>query len=158
MRWSKVAFVFSILMIGTAIFTLTTKSLNWGLDFTGGTLIEVGFWGASKPTRYPKCTRSWRLWWCSSELWFCAWGVMVRLRPWRMLRAEKRLVTGSCLRLKMVLVSKLRCVVSKVRWSKRGWWTNEAGGLAILDFSDLYLDLRISAIWMAIGGRCCITA
>lgn len=43
MRWSKVAFVFSILMIGTAIFTLTTKSLNWGLDFTSGTLIEVGF-------------------------------------------------------------------------------------------------------------------
>ena len=25
MRWSKFAFVFSILMIGTAIFTLTTK-------------------------------------------------------------------------------------------------------------------------------------
>ncbi|PMM02416.1 protein-export membrane protein SecF [Vibrio kanaloae] len=43
MRWSKFAIVFSILMIGTAIFTLTTKSLNWGLDFTGGTLIEVGF-------------------------------------------------------------------------------------------------------------------
>ncbi|EAQ54676.1 MULTISPECIES: protein translocase subunit SecF [Vibrio] len=43
MRWSKVAFLFSILMIGTAIYTLTTKSLNWGLDFTGGTLIEVGF-------------------------------------------------------------------------------------------------------------------
>ncbi len=43
MRWSKFAFIFSILMIGTSIFTLSTKWLNWGLDFTGGTLIEVGF-------------------------------------------------------------------------------------------------------------------
>ncbi len=43
MRWSKFAFLFSILMIGTSMFTLSTKWLNWGLDFTGGTLIEVGF-------------------------------------------------------------------------------------------------------------------
>ncbi|MGF1749866.1 MULTISPECIES: protein translocase subunit SecF [Vibrio] len=43
MRWSKVAFMFSIAMIAAAIFTLSTKWLNWGLDFTGGTLIEVGF-------------------------------------------------------------------------------------------------------------------
>ncbi|PNH91454.1 protein translocase subunit SecF [Vibrio diazotrophicus] len=43
MRWSKFAFIFSILMIGASIFTLSTKWLNWGLDFTGGTLIEVGF-------------------------------------------------------------------------------------------------------------------
>ncbi|MDR9830218.1 protein translocase subunit SecF [Vibrio sp. FNV 38] len=43
MRWSKVAFLFSLLMIGVALFTLSTKWLNWGLDFTGGTLIEVGF-------------------------------------------------------------------------------------------------------------------
>ncbi|QXO16798.1 MULTISPECIES: protein translocase subunit SecF [Vibrio] len=43
MRWSKVTFVFSLLMIGASIFTLSTKWLNWGLDFTGGTLIEVGF-------------------------------------------------------------------------------------------------------------------
>ncbi|HCZ9264412.1 TPA: protein translocase subunit SecF [Vibrio alginolyticus] len=43
MRWSKVAFVFSIIMIVASIFTLSTKWLNWGLDFTGGTLIEVGF-------------------------------------------------------------------------------------------------------------------
>ncbi|EGU49328.1 preprotein translocase subunit SecF [Vibrio ichthyoenteri ATCC 700023] len=43
LRWSKFAVVFSLLMIGASIFTLSTKSLNWGLDFTGGTLIEVGF-------------------------------------------------------------------------------------------------------------------
>lgn len=42
-RWSRVAFVFSILMMGASIFTLSTKWLNWGLDFTGGTLIEVSF-------------------------------------------------------------------------------------------------------------------
>lgn len=43
MRWSKVAFLFSLIMVGAAVFTLSTKWLNWGLDFTGGTLIEVGF-------------------------------------------------------------------------------------------------------------------
>lgn len=43
LRWSKFAVLFSLLMIGASIFTLSTKSLNWGLDFTGGTLIEVGF-------------------------------------------------------------------------------------------------------------------
>ncbi|WED21358.1 protein translocase subunit SecF [Vibrio sp. JC009] len=43
MRWSKVTFLFSILMIGASIATLSTKWMNWGLDFTGGTLIEVGF-------------------------------------------------------------------------------------------------------------------
>lgn len=43
MRWSKFAFAFSLLMIAGSILTLSTKWLNWGLDFTGGTLIEVGF-------------------------------------------------------------------------------------------------------------------
>ncbi len=43
MRWSKPAFFLSALLIGASIFSLSTKWLNWGLDFTGGTLIEVGF-------------------------------------------------------------------------------------------------------------------
>ncbi|OFJ35271.1 protein translocase subunit SecF [Vibrio cholerae] len=43
MRWSKFAFALSLVMIAASIFTLSTKWLNWGLDFTGGTLIEVGF-------------------------------------------------------------------------------------------------------------------
>ncbi|MDG3087225.1 protein translocase subunit SecF [Vibrio hannami] len=43
MRWSKFTFVLSIVVILGAIFTLSTKWMNWGLDFTGGTLIEVGF-------------------------------------------------------------------------------------------------------------------
>jgi preprotein translocase subunit SecF len=43
MRWSKFAFAFSLLMIVASAATLSTKWLNWGLDFTGGTLIEVSF-------------------------------------------------------------------------------------------------------------------
>lgn len=43
MRWSKGAVVLSILMIAASFYTLSTNWLNWGLDFTGGTLIEVGF-------------------------------------------------------------------------------------------------------------------
>ncbi len=43
MRWSKPAFFLSVLMIAASVFSLSTRWLNWGLDFTGGTLIEVGF-------------------------------------------------------------------------------------------------------------------
>jgi preprotein translocase subunit SecF len=43
MRWSKFAFAFSLMMIAASAVTLSTKWLNWGLDFTGGTLIEVSF-------------------------------------------------------------------------------------------------------------------
>ncbi|ELV7516306.1 protein translocase subunit SecF [Photobacterium damselae] len=43
MRWSKLAFAFSILMVSLSIATVASKGLNWGLDFTGGTLIEVSF-------------------------------------------------------------------------------------------------------------------
>ncbi len=43
MRWSKFAFILSIAMIVGSIGVLSTKWLNWGLDFTGGTLIEVAF-------------------------------------------------------------------------------------------------------------------
>lgn len=51
MRWSKVAFAFSALMICAAVATISTKWLNWGLDFTGGTLIEVGF---EQPVHLPE--------------------------------------------------------------------------------------------------------
>ena len=43
MRWSKLAFGLSILLIVGSIGVISTKWLNWGLDFTGGTLIEVSF-------------------------------------------------------------------------------------------------------------------
>ncbi len=43
MRWAKPAFFLSAIMIALSVFSLSTKWLNWGLDFTGGTLIEVGF-------------------------------------------------------------------------------------------------------------------
>lgn len=37
------AVIFSGLLILGSIFSLATNQLNWGLDFTGGTLIEVGY-------------------------------------------------------------------------------------------------------------------
>lgn len=43
MSRSKYAFVLSSLMIIASIAVISIKGLNWGLDFTGGTLIEVGF-------------------------------------------------------------------------------------------------------------------
>jgi len=43
MKYRKVAMIFSALLMTVAIFSLATNKLNFGLDFTGGTLIEIGF-------------------------------------------------------------------------------------------------------------------
>ncbi|ASP48839.1 protein translocase subunit SecF [Cognaticolwellia beringensis] len=43
MRYRKVAVVFSLLLMAASVVSLATNKLNFGLDFTGGTLIEVGF-------------------------------------------------------------------------------------------------------------------
>ena len=39
----KLAMGFSAIVLLIAIGSLATRQLNWGLDFTGGTLIEVGY-------------------------------------------------------------------------------------------------------------------
>ncbi len=43
MSYRKYAMVFSALLMLAAVASLATNKLNFGLDFTGGTLIEVGF-------------------------------------------------------------------------------------------------------------------
>lgn len=43
MKFSKPATWFSMLLVVASLTTLSINWLNWGLDFTGGTLIEVGF-------------------------------------------------------------------------------------------------------------------
>ena len=43
MQYSKPASWLSILLIVGSLVTLSINWLNWGLDFTGGTVIEVGF-------------------------------------------------------------------------------------------------------------------
>jgi len=43
MKYRKIAMVFSTLLMIAAITSLAVNKLNFGLDFTGGTLIEVGF-------------------------------------------------------------------------------------------------------------------
>jgi preprotein translocase subunit SecF len=43
MKYRKVAMLFSAILMTIAVFSLATNKLNFGLGFTGGTLIEVGF-------------------------------------------------------------------------------------------------------------------
>lgn len=43
MRLRSVSVIFSVILMLGSIVSLVTNSLNWGLDFTGGTLIEVGY-------------------------------------------------------------------------------------------------------------------
>ncbi len=43
MAYRKIAMTFSLLLILVGVGSLFTKGINWGLDFTGGTLIQVGF-------------------------------------------------------------------------------------------------------------------
>ncbi|VTU06051.1 preprotein translocase subunit SecF [Actinobacillus indolicus] len=43
MKYRMVAFAFSIIVTALCIFSVVTKGFNWGLDFTGGTVIETNF-------------------------------------------------------------------------------------------------------------------
>ncbi len=50
MSRSRIALVFSTILIVASITSLATRGLNFGLDFTGGTLIEVGYPSAPDTT------------------------------------------------------------------------------------------------------------
>lgn len=43
MKYRYVGFAFSLIITALCIFTIATKGFNWGLDFTGGTVIETQF-------------------------------------------------------------------------------------------------------------------
>jgi len=49
MRWRKVAAVASTVLVLASIGTLAVNQLEWGLDFTGGTLVEVAYPDAVNP-------------------------------------------------------------------------------------------------------------
>lgn len=51
MRFRKVALVFSLILMCASVYSLYVNKLNFGLDFTGGTLIEVGFKEAADLTK-----------------------------------------------------------------------------------------------------------
>ena len=51
MSYRKIAMIFSAILMITAVYSLATNKLNFGLDFTGGTLIEVGFDEAADLTK-----------------------------------------------------------------------------------------------------------
>ncbi|MBM7454440.1 preprotein translocase subunit SecF [Oceanisphaera litoralis] len=43
MHYSKAATALSLVLMALCFFSLFTKGLNWGLDFTGGTVVEAAF-------------------------------------------------------------------------------------------------------------------
>jgi preprotein translocase subunit SecF len=51
MSYRKIAMVFSLILMIASVVSLSTNKLNFGLDFTGGTLIEVGFEEAADLTK-----------------------------------------------------------------------------------------------------------
>jgi preprotein translocase subunit SecF len=51
MSYRKIAMVFSLILMIVSVVSLSTNKLNFGLDFTGGTLIEVGFEEAADLTK-----------------------------------------------------------------------------------------------------------
>jgi len=51
MNYRKGAMIFSIILMLASVFSLATNKLSLGLDFTGGTLIEVGFENSADLTK-----------------------------------------------------------------------------------------------------------
>ena len=49
MKYRKVAALVSIVLVSLSCISLVFKQLNWGLDFTGGTLVEVAYPSAAVP-------------------------------------------------------------------------------------------------------------
>jgi len=41
MRWANLAFGVSFVLMAAAVLVISIKGFNWGLDFTGGTVIEI---------------------------------------------------------------------------------------------------------------------
>ncbi len=89
MRWSKAAFVLSIAMISFSIFSLSTNWLNWGLDFTGGTLIEVGFEEPADLEQIRGALEAKGFGDATVQNFGSARDVMVRLRPREELKGEQ---------------------------------------------------------------------
>ena len=51
MRWRKIAGVASGVVVIGSVLALGVAGLNFGLDFTGGTLVEIGYPEAVAPER-----------------------------------------------------------------------------------------------------------
>ena len=49
MKYRKLAALISIVLVSLSCISLGIKQLNWGLDFTGGTLVEVAYPSAAVP-------------------------------------------------------------------------------------------------------------
>ena len=43
LAWRKLALIVSSIFLVVSISSLLIKGLNWGLDFTGGTLVELSY-------------------------------------------------------------------------------------------------------------------
>ncbi len=43
MKWGKLSIAASIIMFSLSVFFIATKGLNFGVDFTGGTVVEVSY-------------------------------------------------------------------------------------------------------------------
>ena len=49
MRYKMVYFTLSALLVLASIFCLATRGLNYGIDFAGGTLVQVKYTNANAP-------------------------------------------------------------------------------------------------------------
>ena len=54
LKWHKHAVYTSVFLILISLISIFTKGLNYGVDFNGGTIIEIGFTQEAPIRRYKK--------------------------------------------------------------------------------------------------------
>ncbi len=116
MRWDNVAFTISALLLIASVAIIGVKGFNWGLDFTGGTVIEVNF---SQPADLDKIRDTVSLAGFKDPLiqnFGSSRGLMVRLAPviTSVCRRQKAWLVRNWVKLSSMLLTK---ILMKMQWS-----------------------------------------
>ncbi|MCW8879289.1 MAG: protein translocase subunit SecF, partial [Kangiellaceae bacterium] len=131
LRFKNIAVVFSAILIIGAIGSLVTKGLNFGLDFTGGTLVQVQYQEDADPNNIRQTLTDAGYEKIMVQNFGTAKDIMIRLAP---IDGKKASEIGSEVLAKLREVSSTKVEMRKIDFvsASVGEELTEQGGLAIL--------------------------